>query len=126
MVNNEFRFIGVVVGESKVTTLGNGAYVINFVMKISNLKTYTYVPIATYGKTAIVASQVCSNGNLISVSGKVMSKDYFNTELGSSQIRIMFIAKEIMLLSKVKRKTIAEKSYSELIGLYSLDDYISK
>lgn len=125
-IRNSFRFIGEVASKSINPMETNKGIVCNFILAIPVGKNkWTYVPISCSGKKIVrLASQFCEYRNVIAVNGWVGSLEYFNRELGTTQIRNVFYATDILLLGKKPKRKFSDKNFSTLVGLYTLDDFI--
>ena len=122
-IRNSFRFIGEVISEScNPYRTNNGMNICMFLLSISNRTTNTIIPIYAIKGKAELASQFCVSGNIVAVNGYITSKEIPNGD--ATQLRIMFLATDILLLGKTRKRRIDERKFSDLIGLYSLDDYI--
>jgi len=122
-IKNSFRFIGEVISKScNPYKTDNGMNVCMFLLSISNRGTNTIIPIFAIKGKAELASQFCINGNIVAVNGYITSKEIPNGD--TTQLRVMFLATDILLLGKSKKRNIDERKFSDLIGLYSLEEYV--
>ena len=123
-IRNSFRFIGQVASKTINPRTTQKGIVCNFLIAIPIGKNnWNYFPIVCYGKKVVeLASQFCEYKNIIAVNGWVGSISYFNRELGTNQIRVVFYATDIMLLGKKAKRKFSDKDFSTLIGLYKLED----
>lgn len=128
MTGNEFRFIGRCYGNPR-RHLSYGEdgkrdkYKTYFTLvgKTSSDRT-TFTPIVSSYKMSDLAYELCRNGNKVAVSGEVFTIERNNYKTGLIDVHIFFLATDIMLLEKVKRKELNEQSVADVISSMPIEE----
>lgn len=83
---NEVSIIGRLVKPIVVKEIGQEHYVINNIVAISRKKkgnseqNADFIPVVIWGKTAKIVEKYCEKGNLIGLSGRLMSRQFLSQD----------------------------------------------
>lgn len=129
-VDNSFHLIGVCYGDCQKIIKHSKEYPyytkVIIVTKTSFNDKNQYVPITFVKKLADKSSVFCRNGNLISVTGEIVSRETFNQGTGNTVIELNFIANDVMLLRKAFKLRLSNKEFSDYIENFSPDEFERK
>lgn len=107
---NHFRFIGLCYGNAKITETKNGTTIANFVLVVKNSdKEKSYIPLVAVNHEALLAANICRNGNIVSVSGKVRTKEKNDFNTGEVWISVSFLVEDICLNTKAVKVKLNDK-----------------
>lgn len=123
---NSFRFIGICYGDAKLVSKKTNDYYSKVMLVVKSKivpSDKQYVPLVFSGKLAERSSIICRNGNLVSVTGEVVSKERFNRTTGETEIQMFFICNDLMLIKKAFKKRLSNQKFSDLVGIFSPDEY---
>lgn len=125
-VINAFRFVGVCYGDARRVSKKDKSYYTRVTIVVKSYSSPNdphYVPLIFTGKLAEKSAIQCRNGNLISVSGEIVSRERFDNSKGSTQIQVYFIANDLLLLTKAYKKRLSSKSFSDLVQEFAPEEF---
>ena len=128
-LNNNFIFIGICYRDARKVLLkaDNNAYYTDFTLvvrsEVTKSKKNNYITIRAIGELAEKASVLCRNGNKVAVNGEIITTELINRNTAEMKIRITFVAREILLISKPKRYLIGSDKYTKVVELASVAEY---
>ena len=128
-LNNDFIFIGVCYRDAKKVLLktDKNSYYTDFTLVVSSeitkSKKNNYITIRAIGDLAEKASILCRNGNKVAVNGEIITSELINRNTAEMRIRITFVAREILLISKPKRYMVGSDKYKKVVELASVAEY---
>lgn len=122
-IGNEFRLIGICYGNPRRKFVKKDTYRTYFTLVTDGLKenTKSFVPIVAPSSLAELAHALCRNGNTVAVKGVISSYDSQNYLTGLIDVRIYFVATDIMLINKVERTELNDKTVADLIAKMPID-----
>lgn len=125
-VLNEFRFLGICYGDARRVDKNKEEFYTKATIVVkakADIANPHYVPVLFFGKLAEKAYVMCRNGNLISVTGEIVSNEKFNKVLGTTQIQLHFIVNDLILISRAYKKRLSSKEFSDLVEKFSPDEF---
>lgn len=111
LITNHFRLVGIVYENAVYTQRKDGLKVTKFTLVVKNNiykpKEKTYLPIYVKGNDAIKAAHICRSGNKVAVNGRIETINKIDSENGTLNVEILFIAEDsIYLIANARKKRI--------------------
>jgi len=122
-VDNLFRMIGVCYGNPVRKLYKLNKYHCYFTLVVDSFKgdKKNFIPMVAAYDVSEKAYALCRNGNEVAVKGEVITTEINNYQTGLIDVRIHFVATDIMLINKVNRKKLDDKKVADLISSMPID-----
>lgn len=122
-VDNVFRVIGTCYGNPRRRLVGMETYRTYFTIVTNGIngEKRSFIPVVAAKDQAEKASVLCRNGNMVCVTGVIFTTEINNDRTGLVDIRVHFIATDIMIIKKAVRTELNDKTVATVISSMPID-----